>query len=323
MSLKDEEIKSILIIGMAGGLAKITAGLLNRRYPNARITGVDNRPMERSLNARKIDYFQIKYTRNNFERLFRNNAFDAVIHLGRISHANANPRASLAQRLDQNVLGTNRILDLSLKFGVKKMIIFSTWHVYGAFADNPHFINEDTLLRASIKYPELRDVVEMDQLATSWMWKYQHQMETIILRPCSIIGPQINNTMTKYFKAAYMPVPVDYNPMMQIIHEYDMANVMVMAIERVPTGIYNVTTDECISINAAKRHMQVPTIPVPVFVLEQMASLINRTWWSVPNYLIDYLKYPCLLSNHELKKFLPENPFRFSIRETLDVLRLQ
>lgn len=317
------DIKSILIIGMAGGLARITAGLIARYWPEVKITGIDNRTVTKPINSPNYNPLKMSYTRNNFEKLFRNNQFDVVLHLGRISHANANPRAQLAQRLDLNLMGTNRILDLSLKFGVKKIIIMSTWHVYGAFPDNPVFLKENTLPRASIRYPELRDVVEMDQLATSWMWKFQHEIETIILRPCSIIGPQIRNSMSNYLTASYMPIGIDYNPMTQFIHEFDMANVLVHSISKVPTGIYNVATDEAISIHEAKDIIGRPVIPVPIFSLEAAANLINRTFWSVPNYLIDYLKYQCLLSNSELKQHLPPDPFRFSIRESLELLKLE
>jgi len=316
------EVKSVLIIGVAGGLAKITAGILSKTYPHLKIMGVDPRPIEKTVKSENMTYMRMRYTRSNFEKLFRNHNFDIVYHLGRMTHANANPRAHLAQRLDLNVMGTNRILELSLKFSVKKVIILSTFHVYGAFAENPVFIKEDSILKASIHYPELRDVVEMDQLATSWMWKYQHEVETIILRPCNIIGPQINNSMTKYLTTKYAPLPVDFNPMIQYIHEFDMANFLIFAIDRMPTGIYNIATDESISIREAKKMVGQKSISVPIFILEQTAKIINKTLWSVPNYLIDYLKYPVLLSNSALKEHLPDDFFRFSIEESLELLNI-
>ena len=317
-----DNIKSILVIGISGGLAQIVTGIISREYPNMKIIGVDSRSTEHFIKNKNMQYIQFRYTRNNFEKLFRNNKFDAVLHLGRMSHANANPRASLTKRLDLNVMGTNRILELSLKFKVKKIVLLSTFHVYGAYPDNPVFIKENSLLKASIKYPELRDVVEMDQITSSWLWKYQHEMETVLLRPCNIIGPQINNTMSNYFTTPYVPLPIDFNPMIQCIHEFDMANIIKESLFKFPTGVFNVTTNESISIKEAKRHVGQPVVPVPIFLLEQTAKFINKTMWSVPNYLIDYLKYPCILSNQEIKQYLPENFFRFSTREALDLIKL-
>lgn len=320
MDLK--EVKNILIIGVAGGLAKITAGLIAKTHPHINITGVDSRPIDKTVHSPNMNYVRMKYTRSNFEKIFRNNQFDVVFHLGRMSHANANPRAHLAQRLDLNVMGTNRILELSLKFNVRKVIILSTFHVYGAFAENPVFLKEDSLLKASINYPELRDVVEMDQLASNWLWKYQHELETVVLRPCNIIGPQISNSMTKYLTTPYAPVPVDFNPTVQFIHEFDMANLLLFSIDGLPSGIYNATTNESISIREAKKIVGAKYVSVPIFLLEPAAKLINKTLWSVPDYLIDYLKYSVLLSNSQIQEHLPENFFRFTTRESLELLQM-
>ena len=44
--MKSPKPKSILIIGIAGGLAKITAHLLAKKYPTIPILGVDPRPIK-------------------------------------------------------------------------------------------------------------------------------------------------------------------------------------------------------------------------------------------------------------------------------------
>lgn len=223
-TLKDP--KSVLIIGIAGGLAKITAGLLVKKFPGIKIIGVDSRKIADFLPIKNLQYKRIRYTRGQFEKLFRDHNFDLVLHLARMGHTQSS-HSQLAARLDLNLIGTQRILELSLKFNVKKLVILSTYHVYGALNDNPVFLNEEAPLRASIKYPDLRDVVEMDQIASNWAWRYKEKMETIVLRPCSIIGPQINNSMTRYLKGSYMPLPIDFNPMFQFIHEFDMAHLII------------------------------------------------------------------------------------------------
>ena len=122
-----------LILGISGGLAQITAKVLRRENPNLRIIGVDNRPISKLPAINGVVYKKLRYSRNDFERLFRSYKFDYVYHLGRMTHAKSNPRASLAQRLDLNVMGTNRILELSLEYKVKKLVMLSTWPVYESF----------------------------------------------------------------------------------------------------------------------------------------------------------------------------------------------
>jgi UDP-glucose 4-epimerase len=317
-----ENIKSILIIGMAGGLAKITAQLIVKKYPNARIIGVDSREITGSIKTQNIHYKKIRYTRGNFEKLFRDEEFDIVYHLGRMSHADTSPLASLEQRLDLNLMGTKRILDLSLKFCVKKVIILSTYHVYGALSDNPVFINEDQPLRASIKHPELRDVVEMDQIATNWMWKNQGEIETLVLRPSTIVGPQIKNTMTRFLITPYVPVCSDFNPMFQFVHEFDMATILLRSLEEMPTGIYNISPDECISLKSAKTALKCPAIPIPSFALYAGLKLISTGLWSFPNYLLDYIKFACITDNSLLKAHLGNEIFRYNTKEALLLSKL-
>ena len=322
MPLKiDENIKKVLIIGMAGGLAKILSGIINRKHPHIEIIGVDSRKIESDVKRDNIKHIQMKYTRGNFEKIFREHNFDIVFHLARLSHASALPSASLAQRLDLNLMGTKRILDLALDYQVKKIVVLSTFHVYGALRDNPTFISEDSPLRASIKYPELRDVVEMDQLATNWLWKNQQDIRTIVLRPCNIIGPQINNTMSQYLTTPYAPIPVDFNPMFQFVHEFDMANILFKSIEQLPTGIYNDAPDETISLKQARKQIGKKSLPVPIFFFEQILKSVNNPLWKFPNYLIDYIKFSCIIDNANLNKYI-NDPFRYSIRESLELIKI-
>jgi UDP-glucose 4-epimerase len=140
---------NILIIGMAGGLAQITARLMLSENPSWTIMGVDSRPLDKVAPVPGLTTLSMKYSRGNFENIFRSHKFDAVLHLGRISHS-SNDADVLAKRLEISVMGTNRILELCLRSGVGKVVILSTFHVYGALPDNSIFLTEDAPLKASI-----------------------------------------------------------------------------------------------------------------------------------------------------------------------------
>jgi len=312
--------KRVLIIGISGGLAQILAQLILEINPQWYILGVDSRsvkdvPALKGLNAKKI-----RFSRGNFENLFRDHQFDYVYHLARMSHS-SNTQDSITERLELSVMGTNRILDLSLRFNVKKIIVLSTYHVYGALADNSIFLKEDAPLKASMKYPELRDVVEMDQICTTWMWKYQNQIDSVVLRPCNIVGNRISNTMSRFLVSHLALKPVDYNPVFQFIHEFDMARVLYHAIEELPTGIYNVATDEFITLRDALKTIGTNGIPFPLSMISVLNHVLKVAKLDVPEYLIDYLKYSCLIDNSLLKKHLGDQFFRFQMNETLKLIR--
>lgn len=316
------EPRKILLIGVAGGLAQMTARLILTEHPDWEIIGVDSRDVSKVPQLKGLTAVEMKYSRGNFENLFRTYEFDTVYHLGRISHSSSSDNV-LAKRIDLSVMGTNRILELCERSGIKKVVILSTFHVYGAYPDNSIFIKEDAPLRASMKHPELRDVVEMDQMCTSWMWKNQKDISTVVLRPCNIVGTLIQNSMTKFLAGPVALKPIDYNPFFQFIHEFDMAQILYKALNGLPTGTYNVAGDDYIALREAFDVVGTQGIPFPMVLGKPLNAIVRQIRIDVPDYLIDYLKFSCLISNSELKKHLGENFMRFSIREALELIKLR
>ncbi|MFT6630470.1 MAG: UDP-glucose 4-epimerase [Bacteriovoracaceae bacterium] len=320
MDKMEETKKKVLIIGIAGGLAQILSKLILQHHPDWEILGIDTRPVHKVSKLKGLKAEKLRFSRGNFENLFRDHNFDYVYHLARISHS-SNIHAGLTERLELSVMGTNRILDLSLRFNVKKIVILSTFHVYGAFSDNSIFLKEDSPLKASMKHPELRDVVEMDQICSTWMWKYQNQVSSVILRPCNIIGNQISNSMSKYLTSSLALRPIDYNPVFQFIHEFDMAQVLYHSIGKLPTGIYNVATNEFVSLRKALDIIGSKGIPFPISMASALNKVLKVTNLDVPEYLIDYLKYSCLLDSSNLTKHLGDEFYRFKMDETLKLVK--
>jgi len=314
--LEFENINSILIVGAAGNLAKLLTEKIQGQYPHIKITGVDSRKISKLSPRENIHYINMEYTRGNFEKIFRENSFDCVYLLGRFAHIGLSPLKSLINQLGSQISGIKNLLDLCPKFKVKKIIVLSSYHVYGAFSDNPHFINEETPLKADLAHPEVRDVVEMDKIAA--IWKNSHpEVETTILRPCNLIGPRIQNAITKYLRLKNAPVPIDYNPNIQFIHELDFLDILMMAVTKLPPDIYNVASDEFISLREAKKLVGLPTIPIPLFLFMPATKFLKKTLWSIPDYLVDYIKFPCIIDNSKLKKAAGDLSFKHSIRESL------
>ncbi|MEE3080024.1 MAG: NAD-dependent epimerase/dehydratase family protein [Bdellovibrionota bacterium] len=312
---------NILIIGASGGLANILTGLLHQSHPHAHITGVDSRPLKNDIHNPNFKFRKMRYTRSQFEKLFREKRFDYVYHLGRMSHVGGSNQQDIIKRLNLNLIGTNKILELSLQFDVKKIIVLSTHHVYGALSDNPVYLKEDAPLRASIKYPELRDVTEMDSLCTNWMWRFKDKISTVIFRPCNIIGPQINNSISQYLRSDYSPLPIDFNPMFQFIHELDMATILKRAIDDIDTGVYNVAPEQTVSLAKAKELVGSSHIDFPISLVSPLAFVLKK-FWSFPDYLLDYIKHSCIIDGNALRRQIPDHHYRYTIDESLKLINL-
>lgn len=85
--------------------------------------------------------------------IFRRHKPRVLIHMGRIRRSDVQ---SKSYRFNQNVLGTKHMLELALKHETKRVVVLSTFHVYGAHQHNSIGLKEDSPLRASQFFPSSR-----------------------------------------------------------------------------------------------------------------------------------------------------------------------
>ncbi|MBE8222074.1 MAG: NAD-dependent epimerase/dehydratase family protein [Bdellovibrionales bacterium] len=313
-------MKKILITGCSGGLAQLCIKSLSKKQ-NIKIIGIDPRLSEyQHIN---VTYYKKKYSRNSFEEIFSKHKPDTIIHLSRIGHKNTNPIFKKEKLLDLDLITTKQFLDLALQYNIKKAILMSSFHVYGALSDNPSMLTEDSPLKASIKHSQLREIVEIDYNFTNWAWKNQKQINTTVLRPCNIIGKNINNTISQYFKSAIAPVFVDFNPLFQLVHEKDMSNLIISCLSDIATGVYNVAPYEFIPLKTIKKLLNPKHLSIPSFSLSIITKILSLTLKpnTLPDYLIDYLKFSSTIDGSLLQKQLPKFSFKYNWKEILEDLK--
>ena len=186
----------VLITGISGGLGRLLARRLHR---TENIIGVDRRPFKGM--PKDIWMHRLDYRKKKFENIFRSRDIKAVYHLGHTR----NPRKSdmaLAQSADLE--GTKRLFDYCDKYGVRKLILLSSANVYGALPTNDQFLKEDAPLLGGLRFPQIRFFVEMDMLAQSFFWKHE-EIETVILRPVHILGPNLHNAASNLLRLKVVP----------------------------------------------------------------------------------------------------------------------
>jgi UDP-glucose 4-epimerase len=317
--------KSILILGIKGDLAQTTAKLLHKQYPQATIVGIDEREIPQDpglMEISAITILKIQYERSQFDLLFKQYRFDLVFHIGRIDHPDdyLEHLHHHSKYLDLGPMEEKRFFDLCLEYKIKKLVFLSSHHVYGARFDNPIFLTEEDPLRCQTSYPSLMKALESDHLCTQWMWRHQDQIETVLLRPSNIVGPHLQNTMVQYLTTWYSPQSIDFNPGLQFIHEFDMAKILIHSVSHIPTGIYNVSHPEVITVRESLKLTQAKGIPMPIFFMTWPIFPSFKLFPYIPPYFYDFLKYPCLLNSEKIFHYLPKNFFKYSSRDALKLL---
>lgn len=305
-------MEKILITGMAGALANVVATKLSDRYE---IIGVDFRPYHKSW-CYCGKFLRVDYTKRVFADIFREHKFRHVLHLGRIG----NPLEKFYKRYNFNVFGTANILNLCAKYEVQTVLVFSTFHIYGAHQYNPANIEEDHPLRAGQIFRELIDAVELDRLATSYFWK-NRSVRTIIFRPCNVVGPTINNAMTLYLRRRYTPYLMGFNPMMQFIDEEDIADTILLALDKEEVfGVYNIAGAGAIPFSEAIEAAGGTGIPIPHYLAYPVLDQLSHWGIGFPMHLVDYFRYPVVISDEKFKKQTGYRP-QWGIIETLKRIR--
>ena len=150
----------ILITGCAGFIGANFVEYWQKNYPNDKIIGVDCLTYAANIKALKIlqksENFIFYKTnicdRDAVEKIFQKEKPDFVINFAAESHVD---RSISGSRIfvETNVLGVQTLLDLSLRYGVKRFHQISTDEVYGDLPldSNETFI-EDSPLKPSSPY---------------------------------------------------------------------------------------------------------------------------------------------------------------------------
>ena len=299
--MSESQKKCILITGAGGALAQTVIGRLIRQYDIVKVdfrTRVDNGD---GLPSYCVDMFK-----RGFEDIFREHKIDAVIHLGRIG-ANESDRQG---RYNANVLGTQKMFDLCVKYKVGQVLVLSTYYVYGANAYNPALITEKAPLKASGLTLDMVDSVELENLSNIYLWKHP-ELNITILRPCNIAGPGIRNTMSLLLSSKMAPVLLGFSPIMQFIHVEDMAESLVLAHEKNKPGIYNVAPEDYIPYQEALKEcgcIRLPLLSIPPMLPDQLSRLLNLRHF--PSHLINYFKYPVVIDGSHFREEFGFSPKR-------------
>lgn len=281
---------AVLVTGVSGSLARVVTEMLSVK--GAEIVGVDVRPLPPGRPF-EGEFYVAGYTQRRMAEVFRRHKPETVIHLGRIRGTEV---MSSSYRYNQNVLGTRNLLDLSLKHGAKRVVVLSTYHVYGAHQHNHVGISEDNPLRASQIFPQLADAVELDHAATSYLWRHR-RIETVVLRPCNIVGPSLNNMISRLLRARAVPRLLGYDPMMQFLHERDAARAICLAAESQQWGIYNVAGEGAVPWSKAILAAGGRPAAIPTFMAYPLVGSLSALNLLFPKHLMDYFRYPTVISD--------------------------
>jgi UDP-glucose 4-epimerase len=254
------------------------------------VAGVDYRAVS-GVDAYPV--YRASYNKTAIEDVFRKVAPNCVLHLGRIG----NLSEPIEKRFELNVIGSQKLMSLCVQHDVQSLVVLSTFHIYGAHPRNHIPISEDDPLRAGTDFPEIADAIQLDNMASTWIYK-QPTVRTVVLRPTNVVGPNIDNTMCRVLRRRRIPALAGFNPMSQFIHEDDLARAVIAAAKGKERGVYNLAGPAVVPWRTALQICETRTVPIPSMLIDRYVRMFSK----FPAYLMRFFQYPCVITDAAFRR---------------------
>ncbi|HSA58268.1 MAG TPA: NAD-dependent epimerase/dehydratase family protein [bacterium] len=213
-------------------------------------------------------------------------------------------------------VGTMYVLDACAAWKVKKLVFASTTEVYGAHATNPNFLSEDHPMHGGFKSRFLKDKIEAELQAQKFARKHPETVVTI-LRPSTILGPNVRNYKTNFLQSPVIFTVMGYDPLLQFVHEEDVIRAFKLSLDKDYPGIFNIVGDGVLPLSKVLKLAGKLSLPVPAPLLYPIVQLL---WYGnvvpAPASRLDFLKYLSVADGTKAKKTMGFTA-RYSTKETL------
>ena len=266
----------ILVTGCAGFIGANFTEYILEKYPEDTVIGIDRLTYAANLTALKrlkvkdrFSFYQYDICdRVALEQLFDLQRPDVVVNFAAETHVDRSIESS-ADFIRTNVLGTEVLLDLSYRYGVKRFHQVSTDEVYGdvALSDDRRF-TEDAPLNPSSPYSASK--ASADLIAMSYM--RTHGLPVSISRSSNNYGKYqhseklIPATVGRILCGSPIIIYGDGSNMRNWLYVGDNCSAIDMIIRAGECGIYNVSADNQLSnIELVKRimlHLEKPDVEI-------------------------------------------------------------
>jgi len=146
--------------------------------------------------------------------------------------------------------------------------------VYGVGPREPSIINEDHDNRHAHLYGYGKDCAEAETYVRDFA-RRRKDVDVVILRTQSLIGPTVRTNMTDYLSLPVIPTALGFDPRLQLVHEDDAVDAFARATHGAPRGIYNITGTGVVFLSKAIRMLGKSSLPM-LYPAAATAGLLLR-----------------------------------------------
>jgi len=243
--------KIVLVTGVADQLGGQLAAQLADDPTIERVLGVDTAPPAVSR-ATRVEFVRADIRSPKITKVIDSAKVDTVVH--------AAPRpgvgATRAAIKELNVIGTMQLLAACQRSrSVRKLVVKSTAEVYGGGASAPAVFTEQDA-------PDKGDAAEIEGYTRGFA-RRRPDVEVTIVRLAEVIGPHLDNALSRYFSLPVVPTVLGFDARVQLLHINDALAVLIRATTHDLPGVFNVGGDGVLMLSQAVRRAGRLPLPVP------------------------------------------------------------
>jgi UDP-glucose 4-epimerase len=287
-------VLSIAVTGASGVVGQRLLPVLAADPSVTRLVGLDMRPPRRRV--RDLEFHLVDVARSELKPLLE--GVDVLVHLATV----VDPIPDEAVMARVNVDGTRRALDAAAAVGTRRVVRVSSATVYGAWANNPVPLTEDSPLRPNPGFSPAVQAAEVERLLAEW--SEDHPSVTVTtLRSAPVLGPGAERLPSRLLLGR-PPLRVrGANPPVQAVHVDDLVAALALVVLGDHPGTFNVASDgwlEPAEVQALVGRWGMP--PLPRQLLERALRLTWRVGiGDVPPGVLPYLMHPWVIANDRLR----------------------
>lgn len=274
----------VLVTGVSNPLGAEVARRLAPRVPW--LFGCDVADPVSALE--EMDFVHADTRSSVIAKLVRQLRIDTVVHLAVVVDS---PRGERPTH-ETNVIGTMNVLAACAgpSSPVRRLVVKSSQAVYGARADYPSLLSEETAGTVTVGTAISRDLVELEQLTHDFAVR-NPACRVARLR----LGYRLNRqtALGRYLSLPLVPTFAGFDPRLQFLHDDDAAEAIAASALGTQVGPFNVAGDGVVLLSQALGIMagrEAPILP-PMGVFLSRVAIRSTTGLSLPPHLVELLMH--------------------------------
>jgi UDP-glucose 4-epimerase len=209
------------------------------------------------------------------------------------------------------------VLTAAEKLGAGKLVVASSDCVYGFFKDGRDGLSEDSPLKATRGFRYAENKVEVEKMVADFTARVSG-CRTVVLRPCIVTGPNMNNAFGKSLKQPVVVRIMGYDPIMQFIHEEDVAEAFYLALMKDVQGAYNLAVDTGVRLSEMAAIAGRPVLPIPSWLMYPLIEGFFRIGiMEFGSSQLDYIRYPMSMNADKIRQEMGFSP-KYTSKQALE-----